>query len=97
MESVEVENAADVNRSESDERKVEESKHDSLTDIASLDIKSRLTLKATEIYEELHANGISRVNGIYDSPERIASTANLPQSKTMETSHLSQHGMGNSC
>lgn len=83
--------AADVNRSESDESKVEEKKHDSLTDIASLDIKSRLTLKATEIYEELHANGISRVNGIYDSPERIASTANLPQSKTMDTSHLSQH------
>ena len=91
MESVEVEKAADVNRSESEESKVEEMKHDSLTDIASLDIKSRLTLKATEIYEELHANGISRVNGIYDSPERIASTANLPQSKTMETSHLSQH------
>ena len=91
MESVEVEKAADVNRSESEENKVEEKKHDSLTDIASLDIKSRLTLKATEIYEELHANGISRVNGIYDSPERIASTANLPQSKTMETSHLSQH------
>ena len=91
MESVGVEKAADVNRSESEESKVEEMKHDSLTDIATLDIKSRLTLKATEIYEELHANGISRVNGIYDSPERIASTANLPQSKTMETSHLSQH------
>lgn len=97
MESIQIENAIDAPESESEENNIdiEEKKDNSVTDIATLDIKSRLSLETTKMYEEPHANGISRMNGICDSSERITNTTDLPELQTVETSHLIEHGMGN--
>ncbi|KOC64327.1 N-alpha-acetyltransferase 30 [Habropoda laboriosa] len=94
MEKVkETESVTDGNESEGEESSsTEEKNENSLTDIDTLDIKSRLCLETTETYGEAHTSGISRVNGICNSPERITSTANFPQSETMETSQLNEHG-----
>ncbi|OAD57241.1 N-alpha-acetyltransferase 30 [Eufriesea mexicana] len=93
MDKVETENVMDENESEGEQSSIEEKNENTLTDIANLDITSRLSLKTTEIYGESHRNGVSQVNGICNSPERITSIGNnLPQSEPMETSHLNQHG-----
>lgn len=92
MEKINVESVTDGNESESEQNSIEEKNENSLTDIATLDITSRLSLKTTEIYGELHRNGISRVNGICNSPERITSMTNLTQP---ETTQLNQHGIRN--
>lgn len=89
MEKINVESVTDGNESESEQNSIEEKNENSLTDIATLDITSRLSLKTTEIYGESHRNGISRVNGICNSPERITSMTNLTQP---ETTQLNQHG-----
>lgn len=93
MESIQIENAIDAPESESEENNIdiEEKKDNSVTDIATLDIKSRLSLETTKMYEEPHANGISRMNGICDSSERITNTTDLPELQTVETSHLIEH------
>lgn len=96
MDKVKTENVMDGNESEGEQSSIEEKNENTLTDIANLDITSRLSLKTTEIYGESHRNGVSQVNGIYNSPERITSMgSNLPQSEPMETSHLNQHGIRN--
>ncbi|XP_076760356.1 N-alpha-acetyltransferase 30 isoform X1 [Xylocopa sonorina] len=93
MEKVKTESLADGNESEAEQNNVEGKNENSLTDIATLNIKSRLSLKTTEIYGEPHTNGISRVNGIYNSPQRITNmSSNLPLPEVTESSHLSQHG-----
>lgn len=74
--------------------KIKTMKRDSIADVTTLDIKSRLSLEATEACGEPHVNGVVQVNGICDSPQRTAAITDLPpQSKTMETSHLNQHGI----
>lgn len=76
--------------------KIKSIKRDSIADVTTLDIKSRLSLESTEACgEQPHVNGVVQVNGICDSPQRTAAgIADLPpQSKTMETSHLNQHGI----
>ncbi|XP_076238467.1 N-alpha-acetyltransferase 30 [Calliopsis andreniformis] len=92
MENVQTENIADAPKSESEQNNIEEKNDDNVTDVATLDIKSRLSLETTATYEEPHANGITRINGICDSSERIVGAVDLPLSQTMETSHLIQHG-----
>lgn len=92
MEKVQTESVTDGNESEAEQSSIDEKNVNSLTDIAALDIKSRLSLKTAEIYGEPHTNGISRVNGIYNSSERVTSTENFSQPKLTETSHLNQHG-----
>jgi len=73
--------------------KIKAKKRDSIADV-TLDIKSRLSLETTEACGEPHVNGIAQVNGICDSPQRTAAVTDLSsQSKTMETSHLNQHGI----
>lgn len=69
-------------------------KQNSLADVTTLDIKSRLSLETTtEVRGEPHVNGVAQVNGICDSPQRTVDVTELsPQSGTMETSHLNQHG-----
>lgn len=74
--------------------KIKAMKRDSIADVTTLDIKSRLSLETTEACNEPHINGVVQVNGICDSPQRTAVVTDLPlQSKTMETSHLNQHGI----
>lgn len=92
MEKLKTKSVVDGNESEGEQSSIEEKNENALTDIATLDITSRLSLKTTEIYEESHRNGIPLVNGICNSSERITSIVNLPQSESMETSHLNQHG-----
>ncbi|XP_034184123.1 N-alpha-acetyltransferase 30 isoform X1 [Osmia lignaria lignaria] len=93
MENIETESITDGNESEAEQGSIKEKSENSLIDITTLDFKSRLCLKTTETYgEATHTNGISRVNGVCNSPERTASTTNLPESQSMETSRLNQHG-----
>lgn len=79
--------------------KIKAMKRDSIADVTTLDIKSRLSLETTEVCNEPYVNGV--VNGIFtckvcDLPQRTAAVTDLsPQSKTMETSHLNQHGIHN--
>lgn len=74
--------------------KIKAKKRDSIADVTTLDIKSRLSLETTEARGGPHVNGVAQVNGICDSPQRTATVTDLsPQSKTMETSHLNQHGI----
>ncbi|KAF3423446.1 hypothetical protein E2986_07496 [Frieseomelitta varia] len=90
MEKVKMDNITDGNESEGEQSSIEKKNENSLTDIASLDITSRLSLKTTEMYGESHRNGISLVNGICNS-ERITSMGNLSKPESMETRHLKQH------
>lgn len=93
MENIKTESITDGNESEAEQGSIKEKSENSLIDITTLDFKSRLCLKTTEMYGEAgHTNGISRVNGVCNSPERTASTTNLPESQSMETSHLNQQG-----
>ncbi|XP_077279701.1 N-alpha-acetyltransferase 30 isoform X2 [Temnothorax americanus] len=74
--------------------KIKAMKRDSIADVTTLDIKSRLSLETAEACSEPHVNGVVQVNGICDSPQRTAAVTDHPpppQSKTMETSHLNQH------
>lgn len=93
METDKVENSTEVNDSKTAVIKIKEKKQSLIADVATLDIKSRLSLETTELSSEPHVNGIAQVNGICDSPQRIADATVSPQSETMETSHLNQHGM----
>lgn len=91
MDTANLETTAETNNTEAVKNKTKESNENSLSDITTLDIISRLSLEA-EVQPELHTNGIAQVNGICDSPERTADVTNVPsQSQTMETSHLNQH------
>lgn len=92
MEKLKTKSVVDGNESEGEQSSIEEKNENALTDIATLDITSRLSLKTTEIYEESHRN---LVNGICNSSERITSLVNLSQSESTETSHLNQHGTRN--
>ncbi|EFN67168.1 N-acetyltransferase MAK3-like protein [Camponotus floridanus] len=93
METDKVEGNAEVSDSEAAALKIKEKKRNSIADIATLDIKSRLSLNKTEeACNEPHVNGVAQVNGVCDSPQRTADVADLsPQSETMEASHLNQH------
>lgn len=92
METSKAENVVDENESETVKTKIKERNDSSITDIATLDIKSRLSLETTEVCGEPHVNGVVQVNGVCDSPERTADSSNLPpQPQTVETSHLNQH------
>lgn len=95
METDKVEGNAEISDSGSAAIKIKEKKRNSIADIATLDIKSRLSLNKTEeACNEPHVNGVAQVNGVCDSPQRTADVADLsPQSETMEASHLNQHGM----
>lgn len=94
METDEVEDSAEVSYSESTALKIKEKNQNLIEEITTLDIKSRLSLETTEACSGPHMNGITQVNGICDSPERIADITDLSlQSETMETSHLNQHGI----
>ncbi|XP_011349355.1 N-alpha-acetyltransferase 30-like isoform X2 [Ooceraea biroi] len=91
METDKVVGGAGMSDSEAAAMKIKEKKRNSLADIATLDIKSRLSLEATEARSEPHVNGVAQVNGVCDSPQRTADVTDLsPQSETMETSHLNQ-------
>ncbi|XP_017756905.1 PREDICTED: N-alpha-acetyltransferase 30-like isoform X2 [Eufriesea mexicana] len=85
MDKVETENVMDENESEGEQSSIEEKNENTLTDIANLDITSRLSLKTTEIYGESHRNGVSQVNGICNSPERITSIGTLEGTLSLET------------
>ncbi|XP_020283101.1 N-alpha-acetyltransferase 30-like [Pseudomyrmex gracilis] len=91
METDKVENSTEVNDSKTAAIKIKEKKQSLIADVATLDIKSRLSLETTELSSEPHVNGIAQLNGICDSPQRIADATVSPQSETMETSHLNQH------
>lgn len=94
METDKVESSAEVNDSESAAIKIKGTKQNSIADVATLDIKSRLNLETTETRTEPRVNGVAQVNGVCDSPQRTADVTGLsPQSQTMETSHLNQHGI----
>lgn len=94
METDKVEVNTEVSDLEAASIKIKETKQNLITDVTTLDIKSRLSLETTEVYNEPHVNGVVQVNGICDSPQRTADVADLSlQSGTMETSHLNQHGM----
>ncbi|EFN77598.1 hypothetical protein EAI_04062 [Harpegnathos saltator] len=94
METDKVEVCAEVSDPEVAAIKIKETKQNSIADVTTLDIKSRLSLETTtETRSEPHVNGIAQVNGICDSPQRTADIADLSlQSGTMGTSHLNQHG-----
>lgn len=93
MDTGKMEGGAEVSDPEA-AGKIKAMKRDSLADVTTLDIKSRLSLETTEVCGEPHVNGVVQVNGICDSPQRTAVVTDLsPQSKTMETSHLNQHGI----
>lgn len=93
MDIEKVEGGAEVSDPEA-VSKIKAKKRDSIADVTTLDIKSRLSLETTEACSEPHVNGVAQVNGICDSPQRTAAVTDLsPQSKTMETSHLNQHGI----
>lgn len=94
MEEVKIDSVIDGNESEAEQSSIDEKNENSLTDIATstLDIKSRFNLKTPEIYGESQTNGLSRINGVCSSPERIAATDNLSQPEATETSHSNQHG-----
>ncbi|XP_011149847.1 N-alpha-acetyltransferase 30 [Harpegnathos saltator] len=93
METDKVEVCAEVSDPEVAAIKIKETKQNSIADVTTLDIKSRLSLETTtETRSEPHVNGIAQVNGICDSPQRTADIADLSlQSGTMGTSHLNQH------
>lgn len=92
METNKVEGSVEVNDSESAAIIIKEKKQNSIADVTTLDIKSRLNLETTETRTEPHVNGVAQVNGICDSLQRTADITDLsPQSQTMETSHLNQH------
>ncbi|CAL1675752.1 unnamed protein product [Lasius platythorax] len=93
METDKVEGNAEISDSEAATIKIKEKKRNSIADIATLDIKSRLSLdKTEEACNEPHVNGVVQVNGVCDSPQRTADVTDLsPQSETMEASHLNQH------
>ncbi|XP_029659672.1 N-alpha-acetyltransferase 30-like [Formica exsecta] len=95
METGKVEDNAEISDSETAAVKIKEKKLSSIADVATLDIKSRLSLdKTEEACDEPHVNGIAQVNGVCDSPQRTADvtvTDLSPQSETMEASHLNQH------
>lgn len=59
MESIKMDNATDTNEPETQQSNIEEKNENSVTDI-TIDIKSRLSLKTTEVYGEPHTNGIPR-------------------------------------
>lgn len=93
METDKVVGGAGMSDSDATAMKIKEKKRNSIADISTLDIKSRLSLEATEARCEPHVNGVAQVNGICDSPQRTADVTDLsPQSETMGTSHLNQHG-----
>lgn len=93
MDTDRVEGGAEVSDPVAASR-IKSKKRDSIADVTTLDIKSRLSLETTEACGEPHVNGVAQVNGICDSPQRTAAVTDLsPQSKTMETSHLNQHGI----
>ncbi|XP_043263979.1 N-alpha-acetyltransferase 30-like [Colletes gigas] len=60
MESIKVDSGTDTNESEIQESNIEEKNENFVSDITTLDIKSRLSLKTTEVYGEPHTNGIPR-------------------------------------
>ncbi|KAG7198947.1 hypothetical protein KM043_015910 [Ampulex compressa] len=83
--------AEDVKDSKVTISNAKEKKENSMVDINTLDIKSRLSLQTTEVCEEPHTNGVGQVNGIYDSPQRDSNATNTPlQCQIMET-NLNQH------
>lgn len=94
METDKVKVSAEVSDPETAAIKIKETKQNSIADVTTLDIKSRLSLETTtEAASEPHVNGVAQVNGICDSPQRTADVVDLSlQSGTMETSHLNQHG-----
>ncbi|XP_076398036.1 N-alpha-acetyltransferase 30 [Megachile rotundata] len=96
METIKAESITDGNECEIEEGSIKDKSENSVIDITSLDFKSRLCLKTTETYGDAHTNGISRVNGVCNSPERTASTTDLPESQNMEPSHLNQHDKADS-
>jgi len=94
METDKIVSGEGMSDSEATTMKIKEKKRNSIADIATLDIKSRLSLETTETRSEPHVNGVVQVNGICDSPQRTADVNDLSlQSETMETSHLNQHGL----
>lgn len=91
MECVRVEGDTETNDTETTKGKIKDKNESCLTDV--LDINTRLSLETTEISEEPHTNGISQENGLCESFSRTTDSSNHPpQSQTMETSHLNQHG-----
>lgn len=94
METDKVEVSAEVSDPDATAIKIKETKQNSIADVTTLDIKSRLSLETTtEARDEPHVNGVAQVNGVCDSPQRTADVADLSlQSGIMETSHLNQHG-----
>ncbi|XP_053973503.1 N-alpha-acetyltransferase 30-like [Hylaeus anthracinus] len=58
MESIKMDSGTDINESETQQSNIEEKKENCLTNITTLDIKSRLSLKTIQVYEEPHTNGI---------------------------------------
>ncbi|XP_050447017.1 N-alpha-acetyltransferase 30-like [Cataglyphis hispanica] len=93
METDKVKGNAEISDLETAAVKIKEKKRSSIADVATLDIKSRLSLdKTEEVCNEPHVNGITQVNGVCDFPQRTADVTDLsPQSETMEASHLNQH------
>jgi hypothetical protein len=95
MDTDKMEGGAEVSDPEA-ASKIKAMKRDSIADVTTLDIKSRLSLETTEACCEPHVNGVAQMNGICESPQRTAAVIDLSsQSKTMETSHLNQHGIYN--
>lgn len=75
--------------------KLKVGKSSSVADIATLDIKSRLSLENAEVCDKPQTNGLHQVNGVCDSPQRnTESTASEDQPQEMETSHVNLNQPG---
>ena len=88
-------NSKEVLETEATKAKLKVGKSCAVADVATLDIKSRLSLENTEVCEKPQTNGLHQVNGVCESLQRnTESTASTGQPQGMETSHLNLNQPG---